>query len=842
MEYDPIEPAPTKASPSTPTDAASRRAASESKAQVAGRKLPKPDRPGSRNRRRMVLWLAVPLMVALFGTVTGVAVATWIDMPQVESLGEFVPRLVTNLRSVDGEVYRSYSRENRTLIEPGDLPTVVAQAAVAIEDANFYEHGGIDLKGVIRALVKNWQTGRREEGASTITMQMARELFLHRDKTWKRKIEEAFLAVELEQQYSKQQILTLYANMVNQGHGNYGYAAAARNYFGKPLEELTVAEAATIVGIPQRPSDHSPYRRPELVVKRRNEVLRRMLEEDFIDQAQHDAAVAEPLVVVPRRKEARLGPYFAEEVRRHLIETYGADRLYDEGLLVDTTLDTRIQRAAERALHQGLLRLDHRRGWRKPLRTLTDEEMLDVALPSWKGIDELTLDIWYEGVVLESGPRKARVQIADQQFEIGADAIEWTRKKRPNDLLSRGDVAWFRLAAPEDSQGEGDEPVLMLEQEPEMEGAVVVVESATGAIRGLVGGWSYERNEFDRVMQAKRQVGSAFKPFVIGAALENGFTPADTVFDAPAVFPGATGAEEYSPRNYYPRYFGIMTLRRVLAQSANVASVKLQDIVGGEAVIDFAQRAGVSTPLQPFASLALGVIEMSPLELAGSYATLANQGIFVEPYLVEQVRTRDGRVLEAHQPRARKGMEPQIAALLVNMLRGVVQHGTARSVANLPLELAGKTGTTDDYTDAWFAGFTPKYTILSWVGFDKRRSLGRGQTGAEAALPIWSSVIEQGLEDGWIEEGEAFAQPPGLVEVAVELDSGLLPGPTTERTVVETFVEGTEPTVASDFRWNQIMQLPWFLQEPFYLPKEGERMPADVSDWSAVQRAWGQSR
>lgn len=819
MEYEPLD-------PEAPPEAGEKRPPRSSDATNA---------PASR-RRNLVLWGIVPLLIAVFATLAGVAFAAWIDMPQVEALGDFVPKLVTGLRASDGSVFRTYSRENRVLIEPGDLPPLVAQAAVAVEDANFYRHGGVDLRGVLRALWKNYRLGSREEGASTITMQLARELFLHRDKTWKRKIEEAFLAVELEQRYSKQQLLTLYANVVNEGHGNYGYAAAARDYFGKDLGELSLAESATIAGIPQRPSDHSPYRNPDLVVARRNEVLRRMLAEGYIDRAQFTAAAAEPLLVVPRRKLAQLGPYFAEEVRRHLLDTYGADRLYDEGLGVETTLDPRIQRAAEKAVGDGLLRLDHRRGWRGPLRSLGAEQLAAPQLPSWKGIDELTLGLWYEGVVLETTGNTASVLIAGQRFELGQGGIAWTRKTRPSDLLAAGDIAWFRLAPPADASSQVS--VLYLEQEPEMEAAAVVVESATGAVRALVGGWSFERNEFDRVMQAKRQVGSAFKPFVVGAAFENGFTAADTVFDAPVTLIGGSGTFDYSPRNYYPTYYGVLTLRRILAQSVNVASVKLQDIIGADAVIDFAHRAGIATELKPFASLALGVTEISPLELAGAYATFANQGIFVEPYLIERVTTRDSRVLEAHQPRARKGMEPQIAALVVNLLRGVVQHGTARSVADLPLEIAGKTGTTDAYTDAWFAGLTPRYAILTWVGYDKRRSLGRGQTGAEAALPMWRSIVESGLEDGWLEAGEAFAKPPGLVEVQVELASGLLPGPASERVITETFVAGTEPTLRADSHWSRVLQLPWYLQEPFYLPKEGERMPAQIDDWSPVRRAW----
>ncbi|RMH19446.1 MAG: PBP1A family penicillin-binding protein [Acidobacteria bacterium] len=770
----------------------------------------------------------------MLGAGAGVGVAAWINMPEVDSLDSFVPRLITQLYDANGQVFRTYSRERRVLLEAGDLPLRLQQAVVAIEDRNFFKHGGIDLKGVLRAAWRNLRAGEREEGASTITMQLARELFLHRKKTWKRKIEEAFLAVELEKRFSKQQILTMYCNLFNEGHGNYGVEAAARNYFGKSVDELTLAEAAVLAGIPQRPSAHSVYRNPELVIKRRNEVLDRMLQEGYITPEEHAAAVAEPLEVIPRRREVQIGPYFAEEVRRHLQATYGTDALYDKGLQVYTTLDVAIQQAAEQALRDGLLRLDHRRGWRGPLRHLDESELGDVVLPSWRNLDVLTPEVWYEGLVLESGRRRARVKIAGRELELGAAGIEWTGLKQPRRLLEAGDVAWFRLA-----EQEGDAPpVLMLEQEPEMEGAVLVLESATGAIRAMVGGWSFERNEFNRATQARRQVGSAFKAFVFGAALENGFTPADTLFDGPAVFVGADNAESYSPRNYYRRYYGIITLRRALEQSINVSAVKLLDLVGAAQVIDFAHRAGITSELNPYPSLALGAVDLSPLELAAAYATIANQGIHVEPHATERIVAHSGRTLYEHLPRARKAMEPQIAYVLTRMLEGVIDRGTGRAVADLEVDLAGKTGTTDNWTDAWFVGFTPRHTILSWVGYDKDRSLGRGQTGAEAALPIWRAVVEDGLEEGWTPRGATFERPPGVVEVEIEPTTGLRPGPGADQLITETFVEGTEPQERYDLEWARIMRLPWYLQEPFYLPKEGERMPSQIHDWTPVREAW----
>ncbi len=834
MEYDPL--------PDPPADRPPTAVSPPSPAPTPGHRPPPPAggerAPEERRQKRLRLFAVYPLLAALVATMTGIGVAASIHRPQVDTLDDFVPKLITRLYDRDGEEIRTYSRENRILLEGGDIPQVLKDAVLAIEDVNFYQHGGIDLRGVLRAAVTNLRQGEITEGASTITMQLARDLFaLTREQDWKRKIEEAFLAVELEKKYSKQQILTFYCNMVNLSNGNYGMEAAARNYFDKSVRDLTVAEAATLAGIPQRPSYHNPYTRPEAVTKRRDVVLARMLEEGFITREEFERAAAEPLVVTQRRRAAHLGPYFSEEVRRFLISTYGEVELYDRGLQVHTTLDRRIQRAAEAALHQELLALDHRRkGWRGPRDHLEGDDLEERTLPSWARVDPAPGDDWYEGLVLESGAREARVRIGDRFFTLARDGIAWTGKQRPSSVLRRGDVAWFRLAAPEDGDGE---PTLMLEQEPEMEAAAVVLESATGAVRAMVGGWSYERNEFNRVTQAQRQVGSAFKPFVYGAALEIGFTPADTIFDGPVVFPAASQEETYSPRNFYRKYLGILTLRRALEKSVNVPAVKLMDLVGVERVIDFARCCGITSPLPPYPSLALGAADLRPLELAAAYATFANRGIYVEPYLIEKVTSRSGRLMQEHGPRARKAMDPTIAYLLSSILHGVTQRGTGASrLAKLDLVTAGKTGTTDRYTDAWFVGFTPRYTILTWVGYDKVRFLGRNMTGAAAALPIWDALVRRGVEEEWLDPEETFEAPPGIVELEIEPSSGLLASEEAEETIVETFLEGTEPEKRYDRRTAELMELPWYLQEPFYIPKEGERMPGQVADWGPVLEAW----
>jgi penicillin-binding protein 1A len=777
-------------------------------------------------RRRLLIWLWPLVAALLIGVLGGVGVAAAIHMPRVETITDYTPTLITELHDRDGDLFATYARERREMLEEGEIPEVLQQAVVSAEDGNFFRHGGFDAFGVARAVWANLQKGERFSGASTITMQLARMLYLSREKLWRRKIEETFLAVELEKNLTKQQILTLYCNLVNLGHGRYGVEAASRYYFNKPAAELELVEAATLAGIIQRPSDYSPYRRPDAVTERRNYVLRRMHEEGYISRERWQEAREEPLLVVRQRPRDQLAPYFAEEVRQHLEAEYGATRVYEGGLQVATTLDTDAQRAAEQALRDGLLRLDHRRGFRGEILKLEGSDLDARTLPSWSDLEPVP-GRWYQGIVLETNRNRARVKIHDRVYALGPEGIEWTGRSRPSDLLQRGDVAWFRLAAPqvENNREEGGEPVLHLEQEPQIEGAVVVLESASGAVRAMVGGWDFDRSKFNRAVQAERQVGSAFKVFVYGAALEAGYTPADTIFDGPTAFRGAEGPTAYRPQNHGRRHFGILTLRRALEASINVPAVKLLDMVGVDRVIDFARRCGVDARLPPYPSLALGSAEIRPIELAAAYAAIANQGTWVKPYLVERVRTAGGRVLEEHFPETRTATSPQVAHVLTHMLEGVVDRGTARRLADLPVAIAGKTGTTDDYSDAWFIGFTPRNTLLVWVGYDVKRSLGRGMDGASAAAPIWEDLARDGLEDGWIDEGGEFQAPSGVTFATIDFRSGLV----TQDGFRESFVAGTEPAQPYDAKWGLILSLPWYQQQTFYIPKRGERMPYSLA-------------
>ena len=792
----------------------------------------------ARRRGRWVRWVLPLLVAAVGGLVAGVTVAAAIHMPEVEAMTDFTPGLITVLYDREGEPFGTFARQRRVLLAEDEIPPILRQALVAVEDSGFYRHGGIDLLAVFRAEIANLRAGEIVEGAGTLTMQLARSLFLTREQTWRRKIEEAFLAVELEKRYSKDQILTMYMNLVNMGHGNYGMASAARYYFDKDVAALDLDEAATLAAILWAPSRLSPYRRPDLVVERRDKVLRRMLDEGIIDRRRYEEAIAEPLRVVSHLDETPLAPYYAEDVRKYLEAKYGTDEVHEGGLQVWTALDREIQEAAEEAVHAGVRRLDHRRGWRGAVAQIEGNPATH-QLAEWSG-EPLVAGRWYKGIVVEAGSQTATVRIQDQTFTLDREGIGWTRRRSPSDLLSSGDVAWFRVEPATGDGGEsgdgeagedgaaasaGPGTTVALEQQPEIQGAAVVLESATGAVRAMVGGWDFERNKFNRVTQAERQVGSAFKPFVYGAALETGYTPADTIFDGPTGFRGADGRISYFPRNYTRRFYGVITLRYALEHSINVPAVKLQDMVGTRRVIDFAHRAGIDAKLPPYPSLALGAAEIRPIQLAAAYAAIANQGTWVEPHLIERVATAGGRLLERHRPVTRTTTDPRVAFVLTHMLEGVVDRGTAASIRDLPIAIAGKTGTTDDFTDAWFVGFTPRHTILVWVGYDVKRSLGRGMTGAEAALPIWRDLVESGLEDGWLREGEDFAPPPGVVTQAVEYRSGLLPGGT-GRVVEEAFVQGTEPVQQASGETALIQNLPWYQQRAFYLPKEGENMRA----------------
>ena len=745
------------------------------------------------------------------------------DLPDVRALEDYDPPTMTRVLAKDGSLVGTFAEQRRILIRHGEIPQIFKQALVAIEDSDFHLHTGIDFKGILRAAWRDVRTLSLAEGASTLTQQLARNLFLHRRKTIRRKLQEVVLALEIERRYSKQEILRFYCNQIYTGHGRYGIEAASRYYFGKPAREMDLNESATLAGLIQRPEALSPFKHPERSLRRRNAVLRRMLAEGYLTQDELDLALETPLPLRSQRRSPDHSPYFVEEVRRWLQAKYGSSSLYKEGLVVSTTLDPELQPYANEAMDLGLHQLDRRQGWRGvSARVPAGEDPQTWAPPSWS--EDPAVGVVHDGVVTAVEPGKATVRVGPYSGALAEEQIRWTKTADPSELLEVGDRIRVRLlAVAEDGSAE-----LALEQEPIVEAALIAIEPATGAIRALVGGFDFERSEFDRAIQARRQTGSAFKPFVYAAALTAGWTLADTILDEPTVFLDGS-REAYQPENFGHKYYRRVTLRKALERSANVATVKLLDKIGYDAVIQLTRRLGITSQLQPFPSLALGAFESTLVELTSAYGVFANQGVHVRPYLVEEVRNHQGAFVEQVEPVVHDAVQPEIAYVMNQVLRGVVSDGTGRRAASLGYPLAGKTGTTDNNTDAWFIGYSPGLAVGVWVGFDEPRSLGSRETGALAALPIWRAFMERALPHLPREE---FPRPPGVAVLAIDRLTGLKANRAAncKDVFTETFIEGTGPTRYCSKQRHQLLGMPYPF-ERYALNDRGELMvPADELD------------
>jgi penicillin-binding protein 1A len=773
--------------------------------------------------RRLAALLVLLLPVALtagLGVGAGYALSNAIRVPRVAELATYRPNIVSELTGDDGTVLARYAVEKRILVDRKEIPDVMVKALLAAEDARFFDHSGIDIIRIGGALLKDLSRGRMAQGASTLTQQLARSVFLTPEKTVARKLNEAFLTVAIEREFSKDQILTMYLNKIPFGHGVYGIEAASQFYFGHPAKELTLPEAALLAGIIQRPADFSPLRNPVAAKRRRDFVLRRMAEEGYIDDAARATATAAPVLVARAAKEAVIGPYFCEEVRQYLEKEYGETRLYRQGLKVETTLDPRIQAAADEALRWGLRRVDRRAGFRKPRNLIS--EGLDPETyrdPSWS---DPAPDI-ATAVVLDVTKGGAEVRIGDRRMTLPASAMRWTRAASPQRILKRGDVIQI-----ETSKDDSGVPETFLSQEPQVEGAAVVLENATGAVRALTGGYDFGRSKFNRAVQALRQVGSAFKPFVYLTAIENGFTPADTVLDAPVSIVIDPNQEPWEPRNYHNTYAGIVTYQEALEQSINIPAVRVDLLVGTSRVVETAKKLGIRQTLLAYPSLALGAFEVTPMEMATAYAAFANGGLVYKARLVERIRSFDGQTLEQDMPEATEATTPQAAYVLLGMLRGVTQRGTGAAAARLKLNLAGKTGTTNDFTDAWFVGMTPKYTVAVWVGHDTKKTLGPKSAGGEVALPIWIRIVERMKELGLVREEDDFETPPNVVFVPVDEATGYRATPGCSHVVLIPFLNGTQPTELCGDKPHAVTNLPQYLQRAVYQPKHGEQAGSEI--------------
>jgi penicillin-binding protein 1A len=702
-----------------------------------------------------------------------------------------------------------------------EMAPQLGEAIVATEDADFYHHGGFNPKAILRAGLKDLIARKKVEGASTLTQQLAKQVFLTPEKSWKRKVNEMFLAVDIEKNLTKDQIFELYANQMYLGHGAYGVEAASRLYFGKHAKELTLPEAAMIAGLfRHRGGYYSPIVHPDHALLRRNTVLHRMLEEHYINQQQYTQAINTPIVLGTYKEETpRVGGYFSEEIRQYLENNkkFGVESLYQGGLKVYSTMDLPLQEAVEAAMQRGLRRWDRRRGFRKPSRNVVAEgsDPETYEDPSWTA-DPYVMDRLYTAVVMNVDRNGVIARIDADKLKL-APAI-WTGFPSMEGHLKRGDLISIRL----DEDSKTHEKMWKLDQMPQVQGAAVVLDTKTGEVRAMVGGYDYQISKFNRAIQSRRQTGSSFKPIVYGAAFEKGLTPADTIFDEPIAIPIDRNTM-YAPKNYYGRYSGIVTIQRALELSINVPAVKTWMMVGANRVIDFAHRLGITSDIPAYPSTALGAAGVSPMEMTAAYNVFANQGVYVRPRLIRKIVDQTDRVLEEQVPEVSEATQPPMAYEVAYMLRGTVQRGTAYEAHTLPPPIAGKTGTTNAYTDAWFIGFSPEFSVAVWIGYDDPgRTLGPGATGAEVALPVWIDIFKQIDALKMRTPRPDFEAPPGIVMVPMDLKTGRRGVGPCSRVVMEAFISGQEPDKDCNGSTVAVSKLPYYLQRAFYQPKELE--------------------
>jgi penicillin-binding protein 1A len=685
--------------------------------------------------------LAFLLLCAIaLGAASGLLFVYASDLPEIRALETYRPNVVTEIYADDGQLIGSFALQRRILMTFEQCPKVLYNAVTAIEDQHFEEHWGIDFPRLASAAFRNLVRRRITGGASTISMQLAGNLFLDRsDRSVRRKMEEMLLALQIERRYTKPQIFTMYGNQVYLAHGNYGFAAAAEFYFGKPVTDLKLQEAALLAGMVNGPK-YSPLLNPEGALSRRNLVLHRMEEEGKITPAEEASAKNTPLGLHIQYPRNDLAPYFFEEIRKYLEATYGTEAVHERGLRVYTTLNINMQRAANQAIRDGLHSYDRRHGWRGDLPNISRDNL--GALASYEDEDwrhPIEKGSYVTGLVLSVDEKNATVKIGPYRAILSPADFAWTGRKKPAELLKVGDLAQFSIQELRENTAR-----VQLEQQPAPQAAIVAIDNPTGEMKAMVGGYSFEDSKFNRATQAFRQVGSSFKIYVYADAVEKGFSPFDTILDAP--FTTVSGGQAYSPKNYDEKFEGTITLRRALAGSRNVPAVKLAEKVRISSVVEMAKRFGITTPLPPYLPLALGAADMKLVEHVSAFTVFPNDGIRIDPHMIRRVTSYEGALLEEAHPEVHDVVSPDVARTMTAMLEEVIKFGTGVQAKALGRPAAGKTGTTQDYTDAWFIGFTPQITTGVWVGFDdKQISLGKKETGARAALPIWLEFMQRAL-------------------------------------------------------------------------------------------------
>ncbi len=690
---------------------------------------------------RRAAWLLLLGASAVFGVVLALVLVFSVNLPQMTELERYRPSTTTELYDVHGKVFGTFASERRVVVPFSEIPPVLREAILSIEDKDFYRNGGVNLVRVVGAAYEDLHSKGKAQGASTLTMQLARNLFLSSEKTYGRKLQEIFITLQIERHFTKDQIFTLYANQIYLGRGTYGFEAGSEYYFSKHARQLTLAEAALLAGLPKGPEYYSPVRFPERAVRRRNLVLDEMARDGKITYAQALAAKTVPLELhleTPPNAEA---PYFVEEVRRQLEREYGVDEVHGSGLRVYTTLDLDLQHRAETSVLDGLAVYERRHGWKGKLPTLanTDYNSATYKHPDWTST--ITNGAYFHALVMKVSPTKMTVRIGQVYATLTPPDWAWTQHYKATDLASMGDIVYVKVVS-----GTGTPALqLALEEDTGAQSSLMAMDNSNGAVLAMVGGRDWALSQFNRATQALRQTGSSFKIYDYTAGFEAGMKPYDTISDAPATFYTASGP--YSPHDYEKGYAGNMSVIDAFAISRNIPALRIADRVGIKKVIEVARRFGVTSPLPNFLPVAIGAADITLEQQVASYSVFPNDGIRIAPHYISRVVQADGTPVEQRTSGVREVISVEIARKMMILLQAVVQHGTGSAASALNHALGGKTGTTNNFTDAWFVGFSPSITCGTWVGYDNRQSLGDKEQGAKVALPIWINFMEAAIAD-----------------------------------------------------------------------------------------------
>jgi len=715
--------------------------------------------------KKRVSWVLFGLLVliaALVGATAGLLIVYSTDLPQVDGLERYRPSAITELYDDQGRIIGTFALQRRVIATFDDYPPVLRDALLSIEDKDFYRHWGINTWRILGAAYRDIESGGKVQGGSTLTMQLARNLFLSPDRSFHRKVQEALLAIQIERRFTKPQIFTLYANQIFLGHGVYGFEAASQYYFSKHAKNLTLDEAALLAGLPKAPQYYSPILHPDRALKRRNLVINAMLEDGKITTQQATEAKEKPTILSLQHDPNSTAPYFVEEVRRYLESKYGSDQVHEGGLRVYTSLNLDLQKAANQSVLDGLAAYERRHGWKNKLVNVVAQGAVLEKYQSLDWDDTPEVNGYIHALVMQVESGSATVKFEKFSAELTQSDAAWTQKKLAN-IMNVGDVIYVKIL----SLGRDGHARVSLEQDSGAQGALVALDNVSGEIKAMVGGRDFNESKFNRAVQAQRQVGSSFKPYVYAAAVDQGATPDDTILDAPVTFPAGTST--YTPHNYDEKFEGTITLRRALAQSRNIPALKLADRLGIKTVIDYARKFGVTSNIPPYLPIALGSADLTLMEQTSAFSVFPDDGVRIVPRYITKVTDYDGRVLEEDFPDVKDVISAKTARTLTSMLREVVQHGTGVAAAKMPYALAGKTGTTNDFTDAWFIGFSPSVTAGVWVGYDEKKSLGSRETGGRAALPIWMEFMTAALAGR--DSGQFEAPPLALPPVAQKVDT-----------------------------------------------------------------------